>query len=505
MKIETEVLIIGGGITGASIARELSQYDLEVTVAEKSPDIFTQQTKSSHGFIYSGASLVNAVSLVLKSILDPEADLWEPDSMKIKLANQGHALFAPLAERLEIPYLPLKCLVIARNDEEMEGLKKLYEITDMMGIKDDVRWLSRQEVLNMEPNISPNVKGGLYEEKWANVVFPPDYAIANVDNARDNGVNFLYDAEITGIETQDSKLKFITRTPRHSIASKFIINAAGIYADKVADFANARDDWEIILYRSQMVLLDRRVSTIFKTVNMILGPPQPGFFEGICLQPHGNPYIFCGAYNPIEDKEARETRSEWFKENFEHGMGLVSGFSEKDIITSFTGTRAFNSRDREESIIEFSENQPCFLNVAIRLPGFTFSAAVAKYVVELLGNKGLQLTKKSDYNPFRKAIPRFMQLSGSEKEALIHSDPVYGRVICRCEMVTEGEILEAIKRGATTIQGIQFKTRAGMGRCQRNFCGPCVVEILARELDLPVSKMTKEGVGSEEVMCGSID
>ena len=504
MKLETEVLIIGGGITGASIARELSQYNVNVTVVEKSPDTFTQQTKSSHAFIYSGTSLVNAVSLVLKSILDPEAELWEPDSIKIKLANQGHALFANLAERLDIPYVPLKCLVIARNDEQMQGLKKLYEITETMGIKNDVKWLSPQEILDMEPNVNPNVQGGLYEEKWANIVFPPDYAIANVDNARDNGINFLYDAEVTEIETQDSGTRFVSRTPHHSITSKFIINAAGLYADKIADLANARDDWDIILFRSQMVLLDRSIATRFKTVNMILGPPQPGFFEGICLQTHGNPYIFCGAYNPIEDKGASETRSEWFKENLEHGKGLLGGFSEADVITSFTGIRAFNTRDREENIIEFSKNQPNFLNAAIRLPGFTFSAAVAEYVVELLQDRGLKLAKKSDYNPFRKGIPSFRQLSEREKEALIRRDPAYGRVICRCETVTEGEILEAIRRGARTIQGIQFRTRAGMGRCQRNFCGPHVVEILARELDLPVSSISKEGAGSEEILYESV-
>lgn len=494
-KLETEVLIIGAGITGASLARELSQYNIDVTVVEKSPDLFTGQTKSSHGLVYSGHSLIMAFSLVIKSVMAPGAHLWEPDTKKIKFGVEGYKLFEPLAKRLEVPYQPTKCLVIARNDEELKGLKQLQEICNLMGIKESVQWLNREDVLDMEPNITKKVRAGLYEDKWTKSIFPPEYAIANAENANDNGVNFIYDAEVKGIKPLDGG--FVTDTTKGSVTSRFIVNAAGIYADKVADMAGARDDWGLVHNRSQMLLLDKHLKNMFKSVNCIFSPPKPGVFEGIHLQIHGNPYVCCGAYYPIEDKEARGTRREWFKENLELGRGLMSALSQGDVIASFVGVRAFNTRDPEDHIIEFSKGRPGFLNAVVRLPGICVSAAVAKYVVDLLGNQALQLIEKTNYNPFRRNIPKFSDLSDDERSALIRLDPKYGYVVCRCETVTEGEIVEAIRRGARTIQGIQFRTRAGMGRCQRGFCGPRVVEILVRELGIPKTEVTFKGPGSE--------
>ena len=495
-QFESEVLIIGAGIVGASIARELSQYKVNVVVVEKSPDCFTGQTKSSHGLVYSGRSLNMALSLVLKSVMAPGAQLWKPNSMKIRLGTEGYRLFGSLAKSLEVPNQPAKCLIIARNDEELKGLRQLYEITDLMGIKEDVQWVNRQDVLAMEPNITQEVRAALYEGKWMKSIFPPEYAIANMENAKDNGVNFLYESEVRSVVTSGGE--FVVETTKASIRSKFIVNAAGLYADRVADMAGARNDWGLVHNRTQMSLLDKRMNQeLFKSINCIQAVPRPGFFEGIQLQVHGNPYVFCGGYNPTTEKDATETRREWYKENIEYGRRLMPAFSERDVITAFVGIRSFNTRDPEEHIIEFSRKHPKFLNAVIRLPGFSVSAAVAKHIVNLLGNQGLHLVKKSNYNPLRKNIPRFSELSNEERNALIRHDPKYGHVVCRCETVTEGEIVEAIRRGGRTVQGIQFRTRAGMGRCQRGFCGPRVVEILGRELGVPQTEVTFKGHGSE--------
>lgn len=497
MKVETDVLIIGGGITGASIARELSQYDVEIILAEKSPDTFTGQTKSGHGFVYSPTSLNNAYSLVLKSIMAPNADLWEPETLKTKLGILGFEKFKKLAKYLEIPYLPMKLVAVAKSSKEIKGLEKLYDITKKMGINEDVKWMDKEEISKFEPSISKDVIGGLYEEKWSNIIFPPDYALANIDNAKMNGVETWYDAEVIDIKRlQDG---FITNTKKGKIYSKIIINAAGLYADKIADMANARDDWDIVLYRTQMVLLDGRLKKMFTNTTCVLGPVTPGFFEGICLQPHGQPYIFCGAYNSTEDKEARETRTEWFEESIVHGQKLMPGFSRDDVITSFTGIRAFNSRDPEDHILEFSKNNKNFFNAIVRLPGFSVSAGMAEYVVDLLGNNVLSLTRKNNYIKNRIAIPKYSDLSDVKKNDIIKKNNKYGDVICRCETVTEAEINEAIEKGARTIQGVQFRTRAGMGRCQRNFCGMKVVKLLSDKLGIPVEKITKYGAGSQEV------
>lgn len=252
-----------------------------------------------------------------------------------------------------------------------------------------------------------------------------------------------------------------------------------------------------------MLLCDKRLSGVLGSVSCVHAPPRPGRFEAVSVQVDGNPYVFCGAYYPTEDKTATDTTREWFEENLILGRGLLPAFSKGDVITSFVGVRSFNTRDPEDHIIEFSKKQPGFLNVAIRLPGFCVSAAMAKYVIEILGNGGLPLTEKENYNPRRKAIPRFEKLPDRERQALIQRDSRYGRVICRCETVTEGEIVEAVRRGARTIQGIQFRTRAGMGRCQCNFCGRGLANILSKELDIPVNRVTQKGRGSEELFAVS--
>ena len=494
--MESDVLVIGAGMIGASLARELSRYKLEVTVVEKSLDTFTGQTKSGHGFVYSGRSLNMALSLVLKSIMSPGAHLFEPDSKKIRLGTEGYELFEPLAKRLDVPYQPAKALIIARSDEELRGLKQLHEITDSMGIKEDVRWMDRKDVLEMEPKITKEVRAGLYEDKWMKSIFPPEYALANVENAKENGVTFLYGAEVKGIRALNGA--FVVETEKGSIKSRFVVNAAGLYADSVAEMAGARDGWSLAHNRTQMSLLDKRLGKeLFRSINSLQAVPRPGFFEGIQIQVHGNPYVHCGGYNPAPHKEATETRGEWFKENVECGRRLVPAFSGRDVIASFVGVRSFNTRDPDDHIIEFSKGHPQFLNAVIRLPGFAVAPSVAKYVVNLLGNQGLHLAEKPDYKPYRRAVPRFSELPDDERSALIRRDPKYGHVVCRCETVTEGEIVEAIKRGARTVQGVQFRTRAGMGRCQRGFCGPRVVEILGRELNIPRTEVTFKGLGSE--------
>jgi glycerol-3-phosphate dehydrogenase len=494
-KTETEVLIIGQGITGASIARELSRYKVDVTGVEKSPDSVTGQTKGGHGLVYSGRSLVMAFSLVLKSIMAPGEPLWHPETLKIRLATEGYNLFGELARKLDITYKPTKFLIIARNEKELKSLKALVDICELMGIKDYLTWMDKDDILDMEPNVTKEVIAGVYEDKLTKSIFPPEYAIANVENARENGVRFIYGAEVRGIKSLDGR--FVAETEGGVIESKFVVNAAGLYADKIADMAGARDDWGLTHNRSQMLLLDRRLKDIFKTITCIHAAPLPGFFEAMQIQVHGNPYVFCGAYYPAESKESRETKREWFIENLNKGRGFCPIISERDVIASFVGVRSFNTRNLDDHIIEFSKKQPRFLNVVIRLPGFSVSGSVAKYVVDLLGNEGLSLAEKADYNGFRKEIPRFIELSDDERDALIQKDPRYGHVVCRCETVTEGQIVEAIRRGARTVQGVQFRTRAGMGRCQKGFCGPRIVDILSRELGISKAEVSFRGPGSE--------
>ena len=216
-----------------------------------------------------------------------------------------------------------------------------------------------------------------------------------------------------------------------------------------------------------------------------------------------NIMINCGTYDITENPDDISTSRKGFKKSIAIAKSMVPSISEKDIINSFRGIRTFNTRDLEDHIVEFSSTNPRFLNVVIRLPGFIGAPPMARHVVGMLADAGLKLASKSDFNPYRQAIPRFRELSDDERRALIAQDPRYGHVVCRCETVTEGEIVEAIRRGARTEEGIKMRTRAGMGRCQGGFCGPRVIDILARELNIPITRVTKRSADSPFLLYNS--
>ena len=252
------------------------------------------------------------------------------------------------------------------------------------------------------------------------------------------------------------------------IKTNFIVNAAGKYADLVADMGGARN-WGLQYRKTQIMMLDRRTKGLVNTV--LNFPAKPAYIETI-LPRDDNIMIQCGTYDITENPEDIGTSREGFRRGMSIARSMVPNISERDIIRSFVGVRPFNTRDLEDHIVEFSSTNPRFLNVVIRLPGFIGAPPMARHVVRMLADAGLKLINKPDFNPYRKAIPRFHDLSDGQRKELIAQDPRYGHVLCRCETVTEGEIVEAIKRGARTVEGIKMRTRAGMGRCQSGFCSP---------------------------------
>lgn len=496
--LETQVFIIGGGVAGTSVARELSRYKVDTTLVERAADVAAGESKSNHGFVYPSIGLLEAFSLVLKSVvLRPGTKLFDKETMIVRWTTEGYNLFELLAGELDLPYINPGCLAIARNDEEVKGLKRLIDICNIMS--DDTgrecvpRWLEREEVLAMEPNITADVVCGIYDNRWSKLIYPWDYCIALAESARDNGVRMIFNAEVRGIAPQDGG--FIVETSQGPITTEFIVNAAGRGAARIAEMAGVCD-FGLIFNRSQMMLLDKHLEGMVN--NQVIIPPKPGWFATVMPRPEGNPYVCCGTYSATQRWEAEDTatRREWFIDSVSEGQRIFPGISERDVIASFVGVRVFNTRNPDDHIVEVTKN-PRFINMVVRLPGNAFCTAAAKHIVEMLGNQGLQLTKKTDFNPRRKRIPRVDELTYEERDALIARDPRYGHIVCRCEDVTEGEIVEAIRRGATTVQGIQFRTRAGMGRCQRGFCGPRVLEILSRELGIPKTEVTFKGPGSE--------
>jgi len=315
--------------------------------------------------------------------------------------------------------------------------------------------------------------------------------IAVYENARENLANIMLETECIGIEEEKGFQTVLTN--KGSIKARFVVNCAGKYADKVADMANARSGWNLVFYRSQALVFDKKLNGL---INNIVGiPPDAGKIDFFYPLGEGNIHVYAGYYDPNEDKEFMETTQENYDDAFVRMKSLVPRISEDNIITAYVGMRTFNDKEFEENIIEYSPRSRNFINVLVRMPGFTPAPAIAQKVVGMLGDSGLELKENENFNPNRKGIPRFRFLLDEERKEIIAKDSRYCRVICRCETVTEGEIVEAIRRGATTVQGVMFRSRAGMGRCQRNWCGPKIIEILSRELGR--KQVTYKGSGFE--------
>jgi glycerol-3-phosphate dehydrogenase len=496
-QLEADVVIIGGGMTGAAIARELSRYKLDTVLVERGGELCAGQSKATLGMIYTG--LVMLQSMIIKTVISPGLPPYEPHTMKMRWSEEGYAKGWPQwLKELDIKHRYLPVLVVARDEEQLKNLNILGELGKSIGgVYADIRRVNREEILAIEPNVNPHVISGLYAEGHAMDIFPPEATIALAENAVQNGVRIMLDAGVTGVVRHGGYQ--IVETVKGPIKTNFVVNAAGKYADKVADMGGARD-WGLQFRKSQLMMLDRRTKGLVNTV--LNFPAAPAVVE--CIIPRDdNIMVLCGTYDPTENPEDTGTSREGFKRGMAIAKSMVPGISEEDIIRSFVGVRTFNTRDLEDHIVEFSSTNPRFLNVVIRLPGFIGAPPMSRHVVTMLAEAGLELISKPDFNPYRKAIPRFHDLSDDERRELIAQNPQYGHVVCRCETVTEGEIVEAIRRGARTEEGVKMRTRAGMGRCQSGFCGPRVIGILARELNIPVTRVTKRSADSEFLLCNS--
>jgi glycerol-3-phosphate dehydrogenase len=489
---ETDVVIIGSGVTGTTLARELSRYKVDAIVVEKGSDAGSQgQTKASGGMIYTG--LIMLMSFILKSVMAPDAPLYDPESQKIKWLEQGFDMAAHWLEELDVAYHPLTTMVVATNKEEIEALKSLVKFGESIGTirYASARWADSKMVFDMEPHMAKDVVAALYSEGDLIHTSPWDIAIAQAENAQQNGIRFIFDTEVTGVLQKNGYQ--IVETSQGPIKTRFIVNAAGIFADMVADMGGARD-WNLAFVRNLPSILDKRTSRLVNTC--LNRPPVPG--KGPICYPttEGNVKIETGPYVVPRDRYDTGAYPGEAMQNLLEAKRYIPEISEKDVIRTFVGMRVFNTRDQEENIIEPCSTNPRFINAAVRLPGIIPALPIARHLVELLGDAGLELTTNPDFNPFRKAIPRFRDLPESERSKLIAQDPRYGHVVCRCETITEGEVVEAIKRGARTVAGVRYATRAGMGRCQGGFCGPRVVSILARELNIPATQIMDSGPGS---------
>ncbi|MBW2031260.1 MAG: FAD-dependent oxidoreductase [Deltaproteobacteria bacterium] len=492
--LETEILIIGAGSTGLCIARELSRYQVDVTVVDKNADVCLGQVKASWGSVYSAIGLTSADSLFLKSAMTPElriSKLFERDTLKTRLTVEGFRLFSGMAEDLDIPFRLGKRILLGSNDDDFKALEIVEEVCRSMDINPE--HLDQEAIQDLEPHVSNDIKFGLAMDNDVGFIYSWEFGFALVENAQYNGARILLQTEVLGIKSMNGW--FLVETNQGKIRTRFIVNAAGLYADKIAQMAGVCD-FGFNFFCNMALVTDRRVGYLLNhNVSFVSYPGRP---RGLAPTRSGNILIGCSGFHPVHHlvNASSPTRREWIEESMVHCKTLIPAIREQDIITSYSGVYQINTRDPEDHLIEVSKGNRQFINAVVRMPSLAMTPAISKYVVNLLGNQGLDLKEKAEFNPRRKGIPKPGELSDQERSQLIAQDSRYGHIVCRCEGVSEGEIVEAIRRGARTVSGVKYRTRAGMGRCQMNTCGPKIVEILSRELDMPEEEIIYKGAGS---------
>jgi glycerol-3-phosphate dehydrogenase len=469
-----DILIIGAGITGSAIARTLAKYDKKILVVEKKNDICEGTSKSNNGMIHSG--------------YDSKAG-----SLKAELNVKGNAMYDDWQRDLGFKMVRCGSFVVgfdASDDAYLENYLTLGKKNGVPGIA----ILDGDAARKIEPAISPDVVKALWTPSAA-YVEPYEVVEALMENAIANGVSLMLETEVLAMDEHQGHIDRVV-TDRGIIETQCVINAAGLYADAVAELAGDRF-YTIHPRRGTLVVLDKKLGP--KANKAFIGTPPKNFTKGggPTQSPEGNPFWGPSAVE-VPDKEDTSVDVSDMTFVMEKGKRLTTGISEKDIITFFSGCRPSNYI--EDFIIEPSEKLDDFIHVAcIQSPGIASSPAIAEKVEGIYCAMHPEAHKRPEYNPVRRKKKAFRDCTREEQDALIAENPLYGHIICRCETITEAEIVDAIHGPvpARTLDAVKRRTRAGMGRCQGGFCGPRVLEILAREWQVSPDTITKCGPGSE--------
>ena len=470
-----DVIIIGAGVSGAAVARELSKYKAKVLVIEKEEDVCCGTSKANSAIIHAGYDAAEG-------------------SLMAKLNVEGNKMMPSLAKELDIPFKQDGSFVVCLNEEELPNLKKLYD----RGVKNGVEGLEiitdKKRIFDMEPNLSEDTVAVLYAPT-AGIICPFILNIAMAENAFTNGVEFKFDTKVNNIIKRNDI--WTIETDNGTYDTKVVVNAAGVNADIFHNMVS-EEKINITPRRGDYILLDKSAGKhVSRTIFALPGK----FGKGVLVTPtiHGNLLVGPTAID-IEDKEGTATTKEGLDQVVSKACMNVKDIPLRSVITSFAGLRAHE--DGHEFIIEELKDAKGFVDCAgIESPGLTSCPAIGKMTAEIVRDI-LGLKENADFNGTRKGILDPETLTKEEHVKLIKEHPEYGNIICRCEMVTEGEIIDAIRRplGARSLDGVKRRTRAGMGRCQSGFCSPRTMEILKRELGIPMTDITKSGGNSRLVV-----
>lgn len=471
-----DVAIVGAGVIGGMLARELSKYHVSVCLLEKENDVAMGATKANSGIVHGG--------------YDPE-----PGTLKAQLNTAGVELLFEAAKQLNVPCKRNGSMVCAFSDEEEKTIDALY----LRGQENKIHGLAvltGDEARELEPNLSAAVQKVLHVTN-AGIICPYELTIAAVGNAMDNGVQLKRNFEVTSI-CRENDVFAVAAGNSETVNARYLVNCAGGYSDKIAKLAGD-GFFEVIHRAGEYMLLDKeeggRVShTLFQC------PTVEG--KGILVSPTVDGNLLVGpTASKVASAQSKDTTAE--------GLAIVQRLSAKSVpsvnfrqvITSFTGVRA--STAGGDFILQASDKIPGLIHAgAIDSPGLTCCVSIAKYLVNLLTENGLVLEVKENWDGTREDPHAFRHMDDTQKDAYIRENPAYGKIVCRCETVSEGEIIAAITHNppALDIDGIKRRTRSGMGRCQGGFCGPYIMQLLAKYLNVPMEQITKSGEGSQMLL-----
>ncbi len=471
-----DVIIVGAGVVGAAVARYLSRYQAKVCVVEREEDVCCGTSKANSAIIHGGFDARHG-------------------TLMAKYNVRGSEMMPALAEELDVPFRRNGSLVVCLSEEDRPRLEALYE----NGVKNGVKGLEivdAERLHELEPNVAKEAVAALWAPTGG-IVCPFLLTIALAENANTNGVEFQLSTEVKAI-TPKADGTWCVQTDKGALNTKVVVNAAGVYADVLHNMVSAKK-LHITPRRGDYCLLDHSTEGFVEHTIFQL----PGKFgKGVLVTPtvHGNTLVGPTAMD-IDNREGVNTTAEGINNLLAKAGTTVENLPIRQVITSFAGLRAHE--DGHEFIVGEVEDAPGFFDCAgIESPGLSSAPAIGEDVAEMICEK-LNLSENPDYNGTHKGMLDPTTLTKQERTALIREQPAYGQIICRCENVSEGEIIDAIRRplGAKSLDGVKRRVRAGMGRCQAGFCSPRVMEILARELGVPQSEITKSG-GASKIIVG---
>ncbi|MDO5477858.1 MAG: NAD(P)/FAD-dependent oxidoreductase [Clostridia bacterium] len=463
-----DVAIIGAGVIGALTARELSRYNLKCVVLEKENDVAMGTSKANSAIVHAGFDA-------------------KEGSKKAYFNVKGSEMMEKVASELGVKYIRNGSLVLAFDDEDMKTVEELYE----RGVKNGVKGLfilNREELIKVEPNIGDDAVGALHATTGA-IICPYGLAIAAMGNAMDNGCELKTNFNVKNIEKGEGK--YIIASDNETVEASFVVNAAGLFADELNKNLEA-SHFSTHPRKGEYFVMDKAQGSLVKST-VFVTPSAKG--KGILVSPTVDGNLLLGpTADDIEDKTDIETTDEGAAKIRSQAMRSVKGIDMRKVITSFAGLRAVgNTGD-----FEITAKDNYVAAMGIESPGLSASPAIAEHIAELLFGMGLKKEENKDFNPVRRPMDFFKALSKDEKNALIKERPSYGRIVCRCEEITEGEIIDALTLNpkAKDLDGVKRRTRSGMGRCQGGFCSPSVTELIAKISGVAYEDVTKTGEGS---------